>query len=35
MLMGFARGRAARYYDRIELPPDAHWFGDMSKLPHA
>ncbi len=20
-------------YDRIELPPDAHWFGDMSKLP--
>jgi D-alanyl-D-alanine dipeptidase len=20
-------------YDRIELPPDAHWLGDMSKLP--
>ena len=20
-------------YDSIELPPDAHWFGDMTKLP--
>ena len=20
-------------YDRIEMPPDAHWIGDMGKLP--
>jgi D-alanyl-D-alanine dipeptidase len=26
-------GATHALYDRIEMPPDAHWVGDMSKLP--